>query len=235
MKTFFSEIIPKLQRYSQKLDNLTLLTNQHWVLIDEETQSKHVYIFRTNNDLLLSTNGKVDKGRWEYLGNNALLIERSEGTYLFRHGFFDENVLALKVDGKEEYAFFINENRYTGEVNSLNKVLDFLDNKYLLTYNDSVKETESQSLPLIEEIQCIEGTPRVYEKFWSGEYSEIPIKFEDGMNGFLHYSSRNGLYFFIDRGWKVFYRSKQSAIRALQYYLLNNKVLEEDHLYTDGR
>ena len=35
MKTFISDLIPKLQRFSQKLDNLTLLTNQHWVVFDD--------------------------------------------------------------------------------------------------------------------------------------------------------------------------------------------------------
>lgn len=103
MKTFLSDIFPKLQRYSEKLDNLTLLTNQHWVCIDE-LSNKTVYIFRSNNDLLISTNGKVEKAKWEYLGNKSLLIDRKEETYLFKHGFFDENILALKVDSNEEYA-----------------------------------------------------------------------------------------------------------------------------------
>lgn len=61
MKTFLSDIFPKLQRFSEKLDNITLLTNQHWVSIDEIHSAKTVYIFRPNNELLISTNGKVEK------------------------------------------------------------------------------------------------------------------------------------------------------------------------------
>lgn len=132
MKTFLSDIFPKLQRYSEKLDNLTLLTNQHWVCIDE-LSNKTVYIFRSNNDLLISTNGKVEKAKWEYLGNKSLLIDRKEETYLFKHGFFDENILALKVDSNEEYAVFVNENKYEGELNSIDKIYDFLRKKYLDT------------------------------------------------------------------------------------------------------
>lgn len=131
MKTFISDLIPKLQRFSQKLDNLTLLTNQHWVVIDEISNSKNVYIFRANNDLLISHNGKVEKAKWEYLGNNSLLIDRKDESYLFKHGFFDENILALKVDSKDEYAFLINENKYEGELNSIDRVIDFLTNKYI--------------------------------------------------------------------------------------------------------
>jgi len=131
MKTFISDIIPKLQRFSHKLDNLTLLTNQHWVVIDDIGNNKNVYIFRSNNDLLISQNGKVEKARWEYLGNNSLLIDKKDESYLFKHGFFDENILALKVDSKDEYAFLINENKYDGELNSLDKVIDFLTRKYI--------------------------------------------------------------------------------------------------------
>ena len=131
MKTFISELIPKLQRFSQKLDNLTLLTNQHWVVIDDINNNKNVYIFRNNNDLLISQNGKVEKAKWEYLGNNSLLIDKKEESFLFKHGFFDENILALKVDSKNEYAFLINENKYDGELNSIERVIDFLTKKYI--------------------------------------------------------------------------------------------------------
>ena len=131
MQTFIADIIPKLQRFSQKLDDLSLLTNQHWVVLDELTKSKNVYIFRSNNELLISANGKVEKGKWEYLGNSSLLIDRKDESYLFKHGFFDENVMALKIDGKEEYAILVNENRFEGELNSVEKVTNFLSSTYL--------------------------------------------------------------------------------------------------------
>ncbi|MFE3849452.1 hypothetical protein ACFX5D_15950 [Flavobacterium sp. LB3P45] len=131
MKTFLLDIFPKIERFSEKLDNLTLLTNQHWVSIDEILSNKTVYIFRSTNELLVSTNGKVEKAKWEYLGNKSLLIDKRSDSYLFKHGFFDENVLALKVDSSEEYAIFVNENKYEGELNSISKVHDFLSEKYL--------------------------------------------------------------------------------------------------------
>jgi hypothetical protein len=131
MKTFLLDIFPKIQRFSEKLDNLTLLTNQHWVSIDNFSSGKTVYIFRANNELLVSTNGKVEKAKWEYLGNKSILIDKSPDSYLFKHGFFDENILALKVDSSEEYAVFVNENKYEGDLNSIDKVYEFLTQKYL--------------------------------------------------------------------------------------------------------
>lgn len=153
MKTFISDLIPKLQRFSQKLDNLTLLTNQHWVVIDDINNNKNVYIFRANNDLLISQNGKVEKAKWEYLGNNSLLIDKKDESYLFKHGFFDENILALKVDSKQEYAFLINENRYDGELNSLARVIDFLTKKYLEPQlRQTIEDTTGIALKTTKEI-----------------------------------------------------------------------------------
>jgi hypothetical protein len=131
MKTYFSEIIPKIQRFSKKLDNLTLLTNQHWVAIDSINSTKTVYIFRPNNDLLISSNGIVEKAKWEYLGSNSILIDRKNESYLFKHGFFDENILALKIDGKSEYAFLVNETRFENELNTFESVAEFLNRLYL--------------------------------------------------------------------------------------------------------
>lgn len=131
MKTYISDIIPKIQRFSQKLDNLTLLTNQQWVVIDGIDDVKSVYIFRQNNDLLISLNGIVEKAKWEYLGNNSLLIDRKNESYLFKHGFFDENILALKIDSRNEYAFLVNESRYDKELNSLESIVEFLNRVYI--------------------------------------------------------------------------------------------------------
>lgn len=131
MRTYIADIIPRLQQFSQKLDNLTLLTNQHWVVVDEIANSKTVYIFRSNKELLIVKNGAVEKAKWEYLGNNALLLDLKTKSYLFRHGFFDENILALKIDGKEEYAFLVNETRFDNELNSADRILEFLQRKYI--------------------------------------------------------------------------------------------------------
>ncbi len=131
MNTFISDIIPRIQKYSQKLDNLTLLTEHHWVSLDNLKENKIVYIFRANNELLIVTNGKVEKAKWEYLGSKSLLIDKSDGSYLLKHGFFDENIMALKMDASEEYAVFVNESKFDGELDSIKKVNRFLKFTYL--------------------------------------------------------------------------------------------------------
>lgn len=140
MKTFFSNIIPKIQKYSQKLDNITLLTNQHWVVIDDTNTNKIVYIFRENKELLISQNGKVEKAKWDYLGHNSILIDKKEESFLYKHGFFDESILALKIDNREEYAFLINEEKYGEKLKSIDHVLHFLGEKYMGSLKPSNKQ-----------------------------------------------------------------------------------------------
>jgi hypothetical protein len=135
MKTFLADIIPKIERFSKKLDDLTLLTNQHWVCLNDILNSKTVYIFRGNNQLLISDNGIVQKGSWEYLGNQSLLLDTNNQSYLLKQGFFDENVIALKLDSSEQFAFFVNETKYDKELNNIHDILMFLENKYLKENN----------------------------------------------------------------------------------------------------
>lgn len=189
MKTFISDLIPKLKQFSQKLDDLALLTNQHWVVVDDISNNKNVYIFRANNDLLISQNGKVEKAKWEYLGNNFLLIDRKDESYLFKHGFFDKNILALKVDSKEEYAFLINENKYDGELNSIERVLDFLKKTYL----DS---------PIEKFIEVKIDSPKV----------DTPLKIvlvsHKSNKGILEFEQTHKEYLDLDYGQKVFLEGK---------------------------
>lgn len=158
MKTYIADIIPKIQRYSEKLDNITLLTSLHWVVIDDIENTKSVYIFRSNNELLIASDGKVTKAHWEYLGHNSLLIDLNDESYLFKQGFFDENILALKIDSKNEYAFLVSETKFEEELNTLAKIIAFLANNYYLT-DKSVDHKElpsTQSEIPYESIQFIE-------------------------------------------------------------------------------
>lgn len=146
MRTFLLDIIPKLNKFSQKLDDLTVLSDKHWVIIDPENQKKTIFIFRRKNDqLLISNNGKIEKGTWEYLGNNSLLIDRGGESFLFRHGFIDNQVLALKVDGTEEYALLVNEEKFQKNSLSVDLIIDYLNKKYLQQKLDGVLEIPAVS------------------------------------------------------------------------------------------
>jgi hypothetical protein len=203
MKTFVADIIPRIQRYSQKLDNLTLLTNQHWVVLDELGQAKTVYIFRDTNELLISTNGKVEKGKWEYLGKNSILIDFKDQAYLYRHGFFDENVLALKIDGKEEYALLVNESKYRGELNTLTSVLNFLNQHYLINSGGSeifISDIKYKSDGNISEI---------------GYFEKFVVSFSNGKKMDIYEKLSNGEYFIYTKNDMLFFSNRETCLEYL--------------------
>ena len=130
MKTYISQIIPKLKKYSKSLDDSALLINSHWVVLDEINSSKRVFIFRPQNELLDSTNGKVTKGTWELLGDNRIIINLNGESFLFKNGFLDKNVCALKLDGSDHYFVLCNEHESLKELNTIEAAEEFLVNKY---------------------------------------------------------------------------------------------------------
>jgi len=131
MLYYLIDIIPKIQAFSKKLDDASLLINQHWVSVNEIENIKTVFIFRPDAQLLISENGKIERAKWENIGSNSLVIDRQFESYLFKHGFLDESVLALKVDGTETYALFINETKFGKEINNKRDIIDFLEARYL--------------------------------------------------------------------------------------------------------
>ena len=137
METSLSELIPRVSILSQKFDNTSLILNNHWVLIDEISSKKKLYIFRDNNELLISKDGKVEIASWRYLGKNTLLIEQEKVKNLYKHGFFDQNLIAIKIRDNENYSFFVNEEKFDLGLNSENKIGKYLYSKYL---NNTIKK-----------------------------------------------------------------------------------------------
>jgi YesN/AraC family two-component response regulator len=54
METNLSVLIPRVNKLSQKFDNILLIQSHHWVLINEVENKKNLYIFRDNNAELRS-------------------------------------------------------------------------------------------------------------------------------------------------------------------------------------
>lgn len=146
MKTYFTDIIPKIKSFSKKIDDLTLLKNKNWILLNEDLEDKNVFIFRDNNELIISKNGRVERAKWEYLGNDSLLIDRNDGSFLFKHGFFDQSVFALKVDGDSEYAIFISETAFNQVIHNFADLLDYFQNKYLNRKQDAIPNKKREAV-----------------------------------------------------------------------------------------
>ncbi len=156
MKTYIADIIPSLQKFSKKLDDLTKLSQKHWVSIDESTNVKTVFIFSGNGELLIYENGiRLERNSWRYVDNQSIDIEINQIHYLMNHAFLDDAILALKRSGVNEYAFFVNETKYGRNFETHSEIISYLERKYK---DENEKKIETPiSEPIEKEIDKDDG------------------------------------------------------------------------------
>ncbi len=134
MLTYIKHIFTNISNYSKKLDDVTLFQNQKWINIDQIGTRKKLFIFRPENKLLISVNGKVNRGIWEYIDSTTILIEINDEPILLRHAFIDDEFLILNQDNTENYALFIKENDQLKALNTIEQINLYLEKKYLLGF-----------------------------------------------------------------------------------------------------
>jgi hypothetical protein len=111
MKIFLKSIVNQLKNYSATLDKTSILIDKPWALIDDEFEMQKL-IFKKDKELILSKNGQVQIGKWDYFPQaKSLLIDRNTDKILCNEAFIDEGVMILKLDGTENRFFMLaNEN-----------------------------------------------------------------------------------------------------------------------------
>ncbi|ARV05987.1 hypothetical protein BTO04_04400 [Polaribacter sp. SA4-10] len=221
MKAYFSNVIPKIQQFSKKFDDLTLLKNQNWVLIDESNDTKNVFIFRDKNQVLISRNGKVKRENWEYIGENNLLIDIDGESYLFKHGFLDENIFALKMDSKDTYVFLINESKYGFEINSVADINEFLIENYLINKQQITNNQLSNNY----EIKKVKSK----KAFFAPIRETFKVRFNDKLKGEIYVSKTSKKSYFIDSinytsEMKRYYINSDYCISALHQFLKTGEI-----------
>lgn len=110
MKEYVISLLKRISQFSDELDNTALFIDKPWVFIDSNSDN-HKYIFKKNGELIMSKNGKVQIGKWEYMSAaKALLIDRIEDKVLLNQAFFNQSVMLLRIDGtKDEILPLVNE------------------------------------------------------------------------------------------------------------------------------
>ena len=140
MITYLSNIINKAQKFSKKLDEITVLTDRQWVQVSDDKSNKKVYIFRENKELLISTNGTVERAKWDYLGANSILIEKATSINLFKNAFVSDRILILRIDGSDEFALFVCESDYIEGINTIEMLSKFIQTEYIQPTSNIPKE-----------------------------------------------------------------------------------------------
>lgn len=116
MKTFLLNIPNEIRNWNNTLDAKSVLCNQSWNVFNDEGV-KEVYVFQKDGTLIASHNGKVTRAKWEYIPQNTSLIIENSGadTFMLRPAYYDKKVLALQVDGTDNYALMVDE-KFLGQL-----------------------------------------------------------------------------------------------------------------------
>ena len=152
MKTYLFDTFNRYKRFSDKLDAKTILCNKSWWVFNDNGD-KEVYIFQTDGSLIISIKGRVSYSTWKYItANQSIIITSGEQAYMVKPAFVDGNILALQVDGTDEYAFLIDEQKLKELVfKTYNDILEYFSEKEKALESVSVKDKEETN-PIIEEI-----------------------------------------------------------------------------------
>jgi hypothetical protein len=126
MKDYIKSLLPRLRRLSKQLDDEANFVDIPWTFRDDDG-NLNTHLFRRNSELLVSINGDVIIGHWEYIPSmNSLLIDYQNKKQLFNHAYLDPDkaVLLLLKDGTDDLHILANRN----QIPDLN-VIGYLDKK----------------------------------------------------------------------------------------------------------
>ena len=194
MTHYLESILPKILSYSQKLDKLALLLNEPWVVTGDDSV-KMKLIFKSDGEVIVSDNGNVQFGKWELLNRaSSILIRYEKSAKLYNHAFFDEGILALKLDGSTDFFVLANQNkiqdlnvanylnlRYGGsqdkiylklDVNKLKSYQYMTDKGDLVIYMDASRG----NIPINGDIAVVNGQPAPDGKYKLDSMHYIHLK-----------------------------------------------------------
>ena len=140
MTDILNSIVSKLQPFDYTLHHDNQFINQEWVLINGIEDAQSIYVFKPNNELVISENNKVTRTRWSFINSNFLSITTEDGIVLIKAYYRDKDTLVLNQKASEDYAFFINSTDYSDTINCKADVQNFLKDKYLKRASNLIAE-----------------------------------------------------------------------------------------------
>lgn len=223
------------------LKKKSILIDKPWALVDNDGEIQKL-IFKKNNGLVLSKNGTVTEGAWEYFPEaKALLINRGQDKILLNESFIDDNVLILKKDGTDN-EFFSLANENTIPDYNIPRYLNSLKCKRLKIHEFSL--INGQSLQIIggdkaREMDDLRGMP---VELVSNNYKGIHICDGSYLSRSRKYTAyiRNGRIGEIKQNIILELADSQTieiedGASVLRYGNLNKKVTQNGNLIPDSR
>jgi len=133
MKDYINNLIPRLRGFSASLDKKELFIEMPWVVVDNDLNQQK-FIFRRDGELIMSLNGQVTIGKWEYLSAaQCLLIDRIKDKVLLNQEFIDPALMILKKDGFKDENFIMVNERLIPDLNVFNYLKRLYDHKFKIS------------------------------------------------------------------------------------------------------
>jgi hypothetical protein len=103
MATYLQSLVQRLKQHSKSLADTAGFIEIPWAFIDD-TGTRVTYIFRRQGDILVSRQGDVTRGNWEYLPQiQSLLIQAQGKAHIYNQALLlDSSIMVLRKDDTEE-------------------------------------------------------------------------------------------------------------------------------------
>lgn len=111
MKTYVLDILNRIKRKSEELDAKTILMNKAWKIFNDDGEEETIR-FCENGKLIISINGITTSGTWElFVEDKSIHItyEGQKNGILLKPKFDANGVLAMQLDGTNNYSFLIDK------------------------------------------------------------------------------------------------------------------------------
>jgi hypothetical protein len=239
MKEYLRSIIPRIKNFSQSLDKTSLLIDKPWVLIDENHDVQKL-IFKKNKELILSNNGQVTLGSWDYLAEaKCLLINRGADKILCNQGYIDEGILILQLDASVDQFFILANQNIITDLNVFEYILEksrlYLNIRSITLSTgevlDAITKNEWNSYPEIGDKVSIK-----FERVADGEYFVAKEEYNDFI---LRYSIENSIV--TAKKYLMQYKTKDGIILIVEQnnpfvsYKIGDKVVQKVGVLKDKK
>lgn len=143
---FLNTIIPTISEKASKLVDVSLLIEKSWFFLNDfSTDTKVIYLFSHDNELLISKNGVVSIGKWKSVvhSTSSLLLTIDSNIIFYNIIFLNFEYLILQQDGTSKYLFFAKQEKYSfcDNIDSFNLVIEnyIKDIKLFLNSHNSTR------------------------------------------------------------------------------------------------
>jgi len=192
MKEYLSHLLPRLIEFNDSLDRKELFIEQPWVYIDEN-RNKRQYIFKRDGNLIMSINGEVRVGSWEYISaTDGLLIDLGTDKVLWKHRFIDKGVLLLRKDNLFDDSLILMNQKIVADLNVEKYIRNLLNSsreRNILPLDEGIAlEYESEDLVIGSNVY-LNAEPASTGTYRS-EDGETMVAVEEGRVTELKYQKR---------------------------------------------